>query len=244
MRAIYSGLIGVCLLMPPSVAQVGSAGLTGKVKDITGAAVSSTRAELLPDAVSDRRFRTSADSAGIYHFSGLPTGEYTLKLFSPGFKSLTVKSIHILESEQKSLPTLQLQVGSNADCAGHAVLDYIRFLPTGDHVGNLVGSIRIEQAPFVVKSPPISDADVTLICGTDICGATKTNADGMFVFPTLPPGNLSVRVNRIGFYPLIEPGYTTEEGLESVYWSIYIERCPRGNCDPRMRPKRPPGTCE
>jgi hypothetical protein len=244
MRAICSGLIGVCLLTLPSVAQVGSAGLTGKVKDITGAGVSSAQAELLSETVSDRRFRTSADSTGIYHFSGLPTGEYTLKLFSPGFKSLTVKSIHIMESEQKSLPTLQLQVGSIADCGGHAVLDYIRFLPTGGHSGNLVGSIRIEQAPFVVKSPPISGADVTLICDTGVCGATKANADGVFVFRTLPPGNLSVRVNRTGFYPLIEPGYVIEEGLESVYWSIYIERCPRGNCDPTMRPKRPPDTCE
>ena len=59
---------------------------------------------------------------GVYHFSGLPTDEYTLKLFSPGFKSLTVKSIHILESEQKSIPTLQLEVGSMADCGGHACL--------------------------------------------------------------------------------------------------------------------------
>jgi hypothetical protein len=82
-----------------------------------------------------------------YTISPLPTGEYTLKLFSPVFKSLTVKSIHILENKQKSLPTLQLQVGSIADCGGHAVLDYIRFLPTEDHVGNLVRTIRVEQAP-------------------------------------------------------------------------------------------------
>jgi Carboxypeptidase regulatory-like domain len=245
MRAICSGLIGVCLLTLPSVAQVGTAGLTGKVKDITGAGVSGTQAELLSETVSDRRFRTSADSTGVYHFSGLPTDAYTLKLLSPGFKSLTVKAIHILESEQKSVPTLQLQVGSVADCGGHAVLDYIRFLPSGDHFGHLVGSIRIEQAPFAVKSPPIAGADVTLICGTGkVCGATKTNADGVFMFRTLPPGNLSVRVNRPGFYPLIEPGYAIEEGLESVYWSIYIERCPLGSCDPRLRPKKPPGTCE
>ena len=145
MRAICSGLIGVWLVTLPSVAQDGTAGLTGKVKDITGAGVSGTQAELLSETVFDRRFRTSADPTGAYHFSGLPTDEYTLKLLSPGFKSLTVKSIHILESEQKSLPTLQLQVGSLADCGGHAVLDYIRFLPSADHFGNLGGSIRIDQ---------------------------------------------------------------------------------------------------
>ena len=86
MRAICSGLIGVWLVTLPSVAQDGTAGLTGKVKDITGAGVSGTQAELLSETVFDRRFRTSADSTGAYHFSGLPTDEYTLKLLSPGFE--------------------------------------------------------------------------------------------------------------------------------------------------------------
>jgi hypothetical protein len=61
---------------------------------------------------------------------------------------------------------------------------------------------------------------------------------------SLPPGNVSVHVNRSGFYPLIKPGYMIDEGLESIYWSIPIERCPFGNCDPRLRPKRPSPVCE
>src|SRR5262245_10760145 len=224
MRATCFGLTIICLLALRSVAQDSAARLTGKVRDITGAGVSGTQAELLSETVSNRKFRTSADSAGVYDFSRLPTDEYTLKLFSPGFKSLTVKSIHILDSEQKALPTLQLEVGSMADCGGHAVLDYIRFVPSGDHFGNLRGSVRIDQGPMVGNSPPIAGADITLICSAGkVCGATKTNADGEFMFKTVPPGNLSVRVNHAGFYPLNEPGYTVEEGLESVYWSIYVE---------------------
>ena len=124
MRAFGIGLIVVCILTMLLVAQENTAGLTGKVKDITGAGVSGTQAELLSETASDRRFRASADFTGIYHFSGVPADEYTLKLFSPGFKSLTVKSIHILEREQKSLPTLRLEVGSMADCGDHAVLEY------------------------------------------------------------------------------------------------------------------------
>jgi hypothetical protein len=245
MRGACSGLIVGCLLTLPSVGQDSTAGLTGKVRDITGAGVSGTQAELLSETASDRRFRTSADSSGVYHFTGLPTDEYTLKLLSPGFKLLTVKSIHILENEQKSLPNLQLEVGSMADCGGHAVLDYIRFLPSGDHFGDLVGSVRIEQTPFVEKSPPIAGADVSLICGTDkVCGRTRTNSDGEFVFKALPQGSLSVRVEYAGFYSLNEPGYTIEDGIESVYWSVYLERCPLGDCDPKLRPKKPPAICE
>jgi Carboxypeptidase regulatory-like domain len=230
--------------MPPAVAQLGGAGLTGRVKDITGGGVSGAQAELRSETVSGRSFRTSADASGLYNFSGLPKDEYTLKLVSSGFKSLTVKSIRVLENEQKSLPALQLEVGLMADCGGHAVLDYIRFLPSENHLGNLSGRIRVDQGP-VVESPPVVGADVTLMCSTGrVCGATKTDSDGAFMFKALPPGSLSVRVNRTGFYLLNEPGYTIEEGLESVYGPIYIERCPLGNCDPRLRPKKPLATCE
>lgn len=244
MRALCSVLISVYLLTLTSVAQDGTASLTGVVKDITGVGISGTHAELRSETASDRSFRTAADSTGVYHFSGLLTGEYTLKLSGPGFKSLTVKSIHISEDEQKSLPTLQLEVGS-VGCGGHSVpLDYIRLLPPGDHIGNLGGSVRIDRGPMVGKSPPIAGADVTLMCSRGKVCRTKTDSNGEFVFKALPPGNLAVRVTRPGFYPLTVPGYAIEEGLESIYQSIYLERCPLGNCDPRLRPKRPPAGCE
>jgi hypothetical protein len=244
MRALCSLLIGVYVLTLPSVAQDGTASLTGKVKDITGAGVSGTQAELRSETASDRRFRTAADSTGVYHFSGLLSDEYTLNLSSRGFKSLTVKSIHISEDEQKSLPTLQLEVGSVGDCGVHAALDYIRLLPPGDHMGNLRGSVRIDKGPMSGKSPPIAGADVTLMCTTGKVCTTKTDSNGEFMFKALPLGNLTVRVTRTGFYPLTMPGYAIQEGLESIYWSISLERCPLGNCDPRLRPRRPPARCE
>lgn len=226
----------------PSLAQ-DRASLTGKVKDITGAGIPGTQADLQSETVPDRRFRTSADSTGVYHFPGLPADEYALRLFSPGFRSLTVRSIDISEREQKALPVLQLEVGSVADCGGHAVLDYIRILPPGDHFGNLSGSIN--RGPPVGKGAPVEGADVILVCDTGkVCGATKSNADGEFTFKALPPGSLSVNVSVEGFYTLSEPGYTIEDGLESVYWPVYIERCPLGNCDPMLRSKKPPARCE
>jgi Carboxypeptidase regulatory-like domain len=153
-------------------------------------------------------------------------------LLSPGFQSLTVKSIQIVEGELKSVPDLRLKIG---DCGGHAVRDYIRFLPWGVRVGNLGGSVRLDQGPLVGKSPPIAGADVTLICGLGTaCGATKTDSNGDFIFKNLPPGSLSVRVNLEGFYPINEHDYTVEEGLESIYcrstsspvpWEIAIQPC-------------------
>ena len=244
MRALCSVLIGVCLLTLPCLAQDGTARLTGKVTDITGAAVSGTLVELRSESAPERGYRTAAASTGGYDFSGLTRGDYTLKLFKPGFKTLTAKSIHILDDEQKSLPTLQIEVVSFG-CGDHAMLDYIRFVPLGDHIGNLGGSVRLDKGPMVGKSPPIAGADVTLICGTGkVCGETKTDSNGEFMFKARPPGDVSLRVNRVGFYPLNKSGYKIVEGLESIYWSIPIERCSLGNCDPMLRPKRAPARCE
>jgi hypothetical protein len=245
MRVLCFGLVVVFFLRLPSIAQDGFAALNGKVTDDTGVGVPGTEVEISSDAESTRKFRTSTDSTGVYHLSGVPADEYTLHLFSPGFASLTVKSIHILRSEQRLLPTLRLHVASVGDCSDHAVLQYLRLLPSDVHFGNLGGSIKLDQGPMAGNGPPMAGANVTLVCSTGkTCGATKTNANGEFVFKNLPPGNLSVRARSKGFYPLSKPGYEIEEGLESVYWSIYLEQCPLGNCDPTVRPKKPPAVCE
>jgi hypothetical protein len=149
------------LLLLPALAQDGAASLTGEVKDITGAGVSGTLAELQLASTPESKFRTSADSVGSYRFSAVPSGEYTLKLQSPGFRWATIKSIRILEGEQESLPTLRLEVGSVADCGGHAVLDFLRLLPAGDQNGDLAGSVRVDQKK---KPPPIAGVDVALMC--------------------------------------------------------------------------------
>jgi carboxypeptidase family protein len=244
-RVLYSVLIcGYLLISVPVKAQDRTASLTGKVTDITGALVAGTLAELRSESAPERGYRTTADSAGAYHFSTLPADEYTLKLSMPGFRSLTVKSIHISESEQKWVPTVQLAVSING-CRDRGVLDYIRFLQLVADIGNLGGSVRLDKGPMVGQSPLVAGADVTLICSTGkICGATKTDSSGGFLFKALRPGIYSVRVNNAGFYPLNKPEYEVAKGIESIYWSVYIERCPLGNCDPWLRPEKPAAVCE
>jgi hypothetical protein len=213
----------------------------GKVKDLTGAGLSHTLVELRSETAQAGTARTNADFAGEYHFIGLPPGEYTLKLSQVGFRSLNVKSIHISEGEQKSLPTLELTLGYSCGSGSDDVApDYMRSL-LRNRTGDVVGSVIIRGR----KNPPATGADVTLLCSTrKVCGATKTNSKGEFAFKELLPGDYSVRISRAGFYTLNEPGYKVTEGLESIYWPIQIERCPLGNCDPRLRPKKPLALCE
>jgi Carboxypeptidase regulatory-like domain len=244
MRAALVWVIAAYLVLP-SMAQDRAASLTGKVKDVTGAGVPNTTAELESESAPISKFQAIADAAGLYRFTGLPAGDYDLKLSEPGFSRLTVKSIHILEGEQKLLPELRLALGWVADCGGQALLDHVRFLPSENHFGSAGGTVRLDEGPLVGKRKLISGAGVALICSDfRVCGLTTTNSVGEFLFAGLSPGYFSIRVSDVGFYPQSAPIYRVEEGVESFYSPIYIERCPDGNCDPKLRPKKPPARCE
>ena len=83
-----------------------------------------------------------------------------------------------------------------------------------------------------------SGAVVTLLCSTGaVCGTTKTNSSGEFLFTAIPPGSYSVRVSHAVFYLFVEPDYRVLDGVESVYQTIALEQCPQGNCSEKARRK-------
>jgi carboxypeptidase family protein len=245
MRAPYTRAIVLFLCgVAASVAQDDRAGLTGSVQDITGVGVSGAYAELQSEDSQGKAFRVQADDSGTFHFRHLPAGEYSLKFGHAGFQSLIIKAIHVSYSEEKLMPPAELTV-ADISCSGYAVPDYLRLLPSEGHDGILRGIVLRDGGPKNPKSPPIVGADVTLICARDTsCGVVQTDSTGRFLFGPAPPGHFTIRVQRFGFYPVNRPGYRIQAGFESIYWPIFIERCPHGNCDPRLRPKKPPAYCE
>jgi hypothetical protein len=238
MRAPFTTVIALSLLALPSVAQDGTASLTGKAQSIDGAMLPGTTAVLESELAGTIRSAV-ADDGAVFRFAGLPAGDYTLSLYQMGFQVLIVKSVHVLDGEQKSIPDLKLAILA---CEIHPVLGYIRLLSSGDNSGNLGGTVRLDSG---YGRTPIAGADVTLICGAGrVCGAAKTDSNGDFLFGALPPGNVSVQVNRAGFYPQSEPGYSVEPERERIYSPIYMERCTQGNCDPKLRPEKGIVVCE
>jgi len=204
-----------------------AASLTGTIIDQTGAYIPHAALEL---ASATNSYRVQADDMGVYQFSNLPAGEYTLTFRVPGFSNRRVTSIVLLESEQKQVPDVTLDI---APC-GWLLRDIV--LLRGTLLGTLSGSV----------DPPAKDVDVTLVCRTfSACSSTKTDSNGRFSFETLPAGVYGLNFHRDGFYPenATEYRYTVNAGWESVYRPMVLERCPNGNCDPKLRP--PPGpSCE
>ena len=217
--------IALAILLIPFSASAAS--LTGTVIDQTRAYVPHAAVEM---ASETNNYKVQTDDSGVYQFSNVPAGEYTLTIRVPGFSSRAVKSIGLLEPEQKRLPDVTLDI---APC-GWLRRDIV--LLRGTLLGTLSGSV----------DPPAKDVDVALVCRTfSACSSTRTDSNGHFSFETLPAGVYGLNFQCPGFYPenATEYRYTVNAGWESVYSPMVLEKCPNGNCDTKLRP--PPGpSCE
>jgi hypothetical protein len=237
MRFVCSSVTYLWLLGVLAFGQGGTARLTGKLIDITGAGIWQAQIKL----ESDRGDQYSAEpnSEGEFAFSHLLPGEYNLATHSAGFLSSTVRGIKITNSETKTLPPLRLSIPSHGVCNYKPEIKYIRFVDEETRTGDLGGRVELEQGPIKTEPQGIAGAQVKLRCGKiRVCGTTTTNQDGEFRFSGLNPREYSVEVRRTGHYLQKEAGYTVDAGRESIYYPIYLEICVHGDCDPSKRPMR------
>ncbi|MEQ1883965.1 MAG: carboxypeptidase-like regulatory domain-containing protein [Bryobacteraceae bacterium] len=217
--------------------------MTGKILDRTDSPVPAI-VELSLQSNSSRKFNSTADASGTYRISGLPAGKYILHFSWPGFHTLRLTQVSIADGQTRELPNLHLDVGLVSDCAGHGFLDKRRLLKENPKTGLLKGRILKVSPSTGGLRWPVASANVTLLCEFGrACGRTKTDALGGFTFSG-SGGNRTIQVTRTGYYLLEESGYAIEEGIESVYHPTYLEKCPSGSCDSRLRPEKPVAHCE
>ena len=194
--------------------------MKGKVQDASGAAIPGIVAELQSERGANIESR--GNESGVYTFPNVDPGDYTLRLSQSGFVSLTVKSIHISAGEDKLMPPLEMIVGGMCWNQHHLPLpEYYRVLPSARRVGSLAGSVGVEPGPTLRESRALGGAEVSLICTKGIvCGKTRTDREGRFLFAELSPGIFSVRVSYPGFYPLQGPVMKFVRGLKRVGHSM------------------------
>ncbi len=107
MRVLIALLI-VCSV--PLSAQTDRATVTGVVDDPSHAAVPNARVSLHANATGIDR-GTETNSAGVYSFSGLPVGEYTMSIAAGGFEALQIQSFMLEVGETRTLNAV-LQVAT------------------------------------------------------------------------------------------------------------------------------------
>src|SRR6266571_8503006 len=117
----------VCLAFLASVPSVlaqgtGSATLRGTVKDPRGAVVPSATVTLINERTKDER-KTTTNDEGVYVFSALTPGNYTLKVEAPGFKTAEQSGVAVETSSTRGFdigmqigqPTETVTVTANVD---------------------------------------------------------------------------------------------------------------------------------
>lgn len=173
-----------------------------------------------------RAFAGETDGTGHYKIEGIPGGKYGFQVRSAGFKTYEIKSIRIADGQQLRMPDTDLGV---AAMCGRTSQESMRILPGGPGSGILKSSVYPSW-------PLFSPITVTLACDSGrVCGSTRTSWTGKFEFRDLASGWYDLKISRKGFYPLEELRLPVAAGLEQVYFPLWLDRCPRGNCDPKLR---------
>jgi len=211
--------------------------LTTIVEDLSGATI-----WLVGEGSSPRQYETKTAVDGTYEFA-VPPGFYTLRVWVPGFKQLTIRSISISAGERKFLSSFQVDVGSICGENAETYLTYLRELPLGQPSalsGQVVTSSARSQREHAIVGAQISCSSGS---GVETCGSTETDTDGRFRLAGLPPGAYLLQIRKQGFYE--ESSWLkVRDGFESAYGSLYLEQCATKNCGPKKRPKPPIRICE
>jgi hypothetical protein len=117
-KLFNTGILAGCLLAPFSMllyaptalAQVISGTISGTITDSTGAVIPNAPVTLINQATGSR-FTGKSNGSGLFSFTGLPSGDFTLHITSPGFQAFTENGIHLDPGDSRSLSNLKLQNG-------------------------------------------------------------------------------------------------------------------------------------
>jgi hypothetical protein len=113
-RSKWLGLLAFCFFLNPTFvhAQATSGDLTGTVIDASGAGIPNATVVAANDATGVRS-TTQTNASGVYRFSNLLVGRYTVTASASGFSTDTLKNID-LELNSVLTANLSLAVGTNA----------------------------------------------------------------------------------------------------------------------------------
>src|SRR5437870_9824964 len=147
---ICSFMLLIVVGLSAAIAQTGSSNITGSVRDVNGAVVPGATVTAKNDATGVTSTQTTTDS-GLYAFSSLPVGKYTITVEKQGFKTLQ-KTNNILEVGIPLTVDVALEVGQVSETVN--VQGGLEQLQTANAtIGNVVEQKAIEALPLNGRNP-------------------------------------------------------------------------------------------
>jgi hypothetical protein len=111
MKRCFFCVVFVCLtVLIPALGQNISATLTGTVLDQAGAVIPGADIKLTNQGTGVS-VQGASSEVGIFVFTSLLPGTYTLEIGMPGFRTLTMREVVLTANERRSLGNVSLQVG-------------------------------------------------------------------------------------------------------------------------------------
>jgi hypothetical protein len=222
----------ICAL-PLGAQQTG--GISGRVDDITGAAVSQARVSAT--SADKASVETYTDAAGNFVIADLPAGRYKLQILVPGFMIATrnadIRSGGIMQEGE-----ITLQIGQGADpvelTCGDPVTPHVAFAPGKESITgwvmNAYPGTEIEGAAVILR-----DAQ-----GRETANARSRNG-GRFII-NQPPGHYSLTIHTSGHADFVLDSIEVRAGMTSqLVEPLQAPLCPDGGpCNPVKVTRAPP----
>jgi hypothetical protein len=145
MRLAFGLLCCAFICAPSAYAQAGRAELFGVIRDASGLPVSKAKIQVEEQATT-ARFTTSSDEHGEYHLLGLPSGDYSLTVDQPGFRSYRQTGIALRTEDRVSLD-VRIEIGPSAQSVDVTASAPLLQTASGD-VNFSVGQRRITSMPL------------------------------------------------------------------------------------------------
>src|SRR5262245_3503748 len=140
----------LCLLASATLAQTtGSATLRGTVKDENGAVVSKASVTLVNEATKDER-KTTTNQDGVYVFSSVTPGTYSVRIENSGFKKAEQKGLVLSPSDTRGLD-ITLQVGAASETVTVTATADVVQAETGARE-NTITAKQIENISIISRS--------------------------------------------------------------------------------------------
>lgn len=137
-------LVGLLLLDAPALPQSGLGTVRGTVLDASGAAIPGATLVLTHQATGVER-RSESTAVGLYVFTSVPIGSYTLTVEAPGFKKFS--GTFTLQAGQTVVIDPRLEVGTV-----DTIIEVTGAAPVistvGMEVGDVKDALRIQQLPL------------------------------------------------------------------------------------------------
>lgn len=140
----------IAMLAFGALAQTGASRISGTVTDSTGALVAGAKV-IAKDEATGLVYTQVTTGAGLYAFSSLPAGKYTITVEAKGFKTVN-KTGNVLEVGTPLVVDAALEVGQASEIV-NIEGGYERIQSSNATLGNVVEQKTIESLPLNGRNP-------------------------------------------------------------------------------------------